>query len=131
MARPARPLRPARRARAGLLALACITALVLPQQALAGGDGGPGRLPTIRAEVGPGFTLAFADDSVPAGRYRLIVRDRSTAHNFHLTGAGTDRATSVPGTGKRVWRVTLVAGQTYVAVCDPHPVSMKDTLEVT
>ena len=66
---------------------------------------------------------------VKPGRYRLVVRERGTIHNFHFFGTGVNRETSVPGTGKHVWRVTLSPG-TYTANCDPHG-SMTTALEVT
>lgn len=86
-------------------------------------------LPTIKGSVGPNFDISIDRDAVPAGRYRLVVRDRGTIHNFHFFGSGVNRETSVPGTGRHVWRVTLSPG-TYTANCDPHG-SMTTSLEVT
>ena len=89
----------------------------------------PESLPRLRGTVGPGFDIWINKDSVPAGRYKLVVHDRGTIHNFHFFGPGVDHETSVPGTGRKVWRVTLVAG-TYVGACVPHG-SMATALEVT
>ena len=88
-----------------------------------------GALPKIRGTVGPGFEISINRESVPAGRYKLIVRDRGTIHNFHFFGPGVDHETSVPGTGRHVWRATLSLG-TYIANCEPHG-SMTTSLEVT
>ena len=33
--------------------------------------------------------------SLKAGRYRIVVRDRSHLHNFHLTGPGVNKKTTV------------------------------------
>jgi hypothetical protein len=33
-------------------------------------------------------------NDIPAGTYTIEVRDRSSMHNFHLTGAGVDQETS-------------------------------------
>jgi hypothetical protein len=79
--------------------------------------------------VGPDFDIWMNKDSVPAGRYKLIVRDRGTIHNFHFFGPGVGRKTSVVGTGRWVWRVTLSSG-TYIAACIPHG-SMSTGLTVT
>lgn len=88
------------------------------------------RLPRIQGVVGPGFDISINVDSVPAGRYKLVVRDKSTIHNFHISGTGIDEETSVPETGKQVFRVNLVPGR-YKIVCDPHSDSMRTRLKVT
>lgn len=93
-------------------------------------DGRSGALPRLHGSVGPGFVISLDEGSVPAGRYKLIVRDKGTIHNFHFFGAGVDRKTSVPGTGKEAWKVTLSPG-TYKIRCDPHSDEMKDRLTVT
>ena len=92
-------------------------------------DGHLRALPTIKGTVGPTYDIWINETSVPAGRYRLIVRDRGTIHNFHFFGDGVNRETSVPDTGRTVWRVTLSPG-TYYAICVPHG-SMSTQLEVT
>ena len=89
-----------------------------------------GTLPRLRGTVGPGFTIKISDDEVPAGRYRIRVRDRSTAHNFHLIGTDISRQTPVPKAVRTTWRVRLREG-TYRIQCDPHPVSMRIDLVVT
>ena len=58
--------------------------------------------------------------------YDITVRDRSNFHNFHLTGTGVNRKTTVPFAGTTVWKnVRLQAGRTYRFVCDPHKLRMK------
>lgn len=72
------------------------------------------------------FTLALTDASgaevsaLPAGDYQIRVADLSEIHNFHLTGQGVDRTTTVPETGEAVWDVTFAPGD-YSYRCDPHP----------
>jgi hypothetical protein len=88
-------------------------------------------LPRLRGAVGPGLTISISKNRVAKGRYRVVVRDQSTAHNWHLSGpGGVDRKTSVSGTGKWVWKVRLRRG-TYTIVCDVHPDTMRTSLRVT
>jgi len=44
------------------------------------------------------------------GSYRLLVRDASHTDNFHLSGPGVNRRTSIRGTGTVTWNVRLVRG---------------------
>jgi plastocyanin len=57
--------------------------------------------------------------TIPPGDYELEVRDTATAHNFHLTGPGVDRATAVLETETVTWSLTLANGA-YHYQCDPH-----------
>ena len=67
---------------------------------------------------------------IKAGTYRMKVEDKATIHNFHLTGPGVNKSTSVGGTGDRIWTVTLKRG-TYTYVCDPHAAMMRGSFKVT
>jgi plastocyanin len=49
--------------------------------------------------------------TVARGRYRIAVRDSSRRENFHLTGPGINRKTTVAGMQKPTWTVTLRAGR--------------------
>ncbi len=136
--------RPARRALAAAVSLLVAAALVVvPGSVASGSTSAPAgvsddstdghreaRLPRLVGTVGPGFEISLSDNSVPAGRYKLVVRDRSTIHNFHILGQGVAKKTSVPGTGRTIFRVQLRPG-TYVAFCDPHAPDMFTTLTVT
>jgi hypothetical protein len=118
---------------ATLTGIACALALAVAPASAAldnGSDSRPGALPKLKGEVGPGFTITISDDSVPAGKYKLIVNDKGTIHNFHIFGAGVDKATSVPGTGKTVFKIKLKAGM-YTIQCDTHALEMNLTLTVT
>ena len=57
---------------------------------------------------------------LPAGPVVLTVNDRSTKDNFHLIGPGVNRATSKPGKGTVVWKLTFRRG-TYVYRSDATP----------
>lgn len=87
-------------------------------------------LPRLRGTVGPDSTITISPRRVVKGRYRQVVKDESSAHNWHITGPGIDRSTSVSGTGRSVWRVRLRRG-TYNIVCDVHPITMNTSLRVT
>ena len=83
------------------------------------------------ATVGPRATIAVANAAggrvrtVAAGTYRITVRDRSSRHNFHLTGPGVNRKTGVRFRGTVTWTVRIRAGATYRFVCDPHARGMR------
>jgi plastocyanin len=64
-----------------------------------------------------------------AGTYTITVQDKSNIHNFHLTGPGVNKKTSVGGTGTTTWTVTLKKG-TYKYICDPHAAAMKGSFTV-
>lgn len=64
-----------------------------------------------------------------AGKYTIVVNDTASDHNFHLTGPGVNKLTSVGGTGSVKWTVTLRKG-TYTYVCDPHASFMKGSFTV-
>jgi plastocyanin len=87
------------------------------------------------ANVGPGFTITLTKGgkkvtTLKPGAYSITVNDKSTAHNFHLTGPGVNKKTSVAFKGTpKAWTVTLKKG-TYRYVCDPHASSMKGSVRV-
>jgi plastocyanin len=91
--------------------------------------------PTLNGTVGPGFTITLKKGTtkvakLKAGRYLIKVSDRSSIHNFHLSGPGVNEKTSVGGTGTTTWKVTLKKG-TYKFVCDPHASFMKGSFTVS
>ena len=95
----------------------------------------PPRVKTLTATVGPGATISLRLSGrkvtrLKAGRYRIVVRDRSRVHNFHLTGPGLNRKTSVGANATATWTVRLRKG-TYRYVCDPHKAVMKGSFRVT
>jgi len=102
-----------------------VAALAVPGVAAAGA-----RANTVIATDGPGYTITMNKKTVKAGTYTIIVHDKSNIHNFHLTGPGVNKRTSVPKVYTTTWKVTLKKG-TYKFVCDPHAAIMKGTLKVT
>ena len=86
--------------------------------------------------VGPGFTITLTKGGkkvtrLNAGRYQLVVRDRSTMHNFVLEGPGVERdVTTVPFQGTKTVTVKLRPGK-YKFYCRPHESSMFGFVKVT
>lgn len=96
----------------------------------------PSTTTTLFATVGPGATISLRTRAgrrvsrVRRGRYRIVVRDRSAMHNFHLRGPGVNKRTSVAFRGQQTWTLTLRRG-TYRFVCDPHAARMRGSFRVT
>lgn len=89
------------------------------------GDVGAGDSFQISLKDGNGAAVTHLDP----GTYTLLVHDRSTQHNFDLTGPGVSVATDVPGTGDQTFTITLADG-VYRYVCDAHPAQMKNAFAV-
>ena len=87
------------------------------------------RDPTYNGTVGPGFTIKMATKPTKAGKIKLVVADKASIHNFHLTGPGVNVKTSVSGTGTKTFTVTLKKG-TYKFFCDPHKSAMNGSFTV-
>ena len=92
--------------------------------------------PALTGTVGPGFTITLTKGGkkvtrLNAGRYQLVVRDRSAMHNFVLEGPGVERdVTTVPFKGTKTVSVKLRAGK-YKFYCRPHESSMFGFVKVT
>src|SRR5206468_10641027 len=113
--------------RLALVAVVAALALVVSAAAQAA-------TPPLVATVGPGFTITMAQLTkkvvkLKAGTYTIKVSDKSSIHNFHLTGPGVKKTTSVSATGLSTWVVKLVKG-TYKFLCDPHAAIMKGSFTV-
>jgi ABC-type amino acid transport substrate-binding protein len=101
------------------------------------GVAGPGSAAPkkLAGTVGPGFTISVKLSGAPVtklkgGQYRLVVSDRSSIHDFHLTGPGVNKVvTSVPYTGTKAVLLTLKKG-VYTFVCDPHASVMHGSFRV-
>ncbi len=89
----------------------------------------------LTGTVGPSFSISMRTPAgavarqVARGTYRITIRDRSAAHNFHLIGPGVNRKTSVAFRGTVTWTLRLRAG-TYRFVCDPHARQMRGSFRV-
>ena len=111
-----------------LVALAAILAAVaIPAAGAATG--------TLAGTVGPSFNISLKQagktvTKLTAGTYTITIQDKSNVHDFHLTGPGVNKTTSVSGQGATTWKVTLKKG-TYKYVCDPHASIMHGSFKVT
>ena len=117
-----------------LIAVAALTAALvaaLPAQTAT---------PTLVGTVGPGFTITLTKagkkvTTLKAGKYVFKIVDKSTIHNFHLSGPGQNKKFAAAGKESVSWTgtisvtVTLKKG-TYKFVCDPHFTSMKGSFTV-
>jgi NitT/TauT family transport system substrate-binding protein len=88
---------------------------------------------TLQGAVGRRFILLRQDGQrvtrLKAGRYTFVVADNSNTQNFRLTGPGVNRRTSIRGTGRSTWTLTLRRGvYTYTSSARP---SLKRTFRVT
>ena len=103
---------------------------------LLAGFGRATTVPKLVGTSGPGYdievTKAGKDvKKLKHGTYKIVVRDKSSAHNFHLFGPGVNKSTSVGGLATKTWTVKLKKGK-YTYQCDVHAaVGMKGTFRVT
>ena len=86
------------------------------------------------ATVGPSFTITLNQGgkkvtSLRAGAYTITVHDKSSFHNFSLSGPGAKKSTAVSFVGAKTWTVTLGKGM-YRYVCAPHAASMRGSFTV-
>jgi plastocyanin len=91
--------------------------------------------PLLVGQTGPGFTITLKQNgravkTLKAGIYTVRILDKSSIHNFHLTGPGVNKTTSVAKVYTVTWTVTLKKG-TYTYVCDPHKEIMRESFRVT
>jgi plastocyanin len=104
-----------------------VVAVAIAVAALAAAGGGSAATPkTVNGTVGPDFTITLTMrgknvTKLKAGTaYRFVISDRSSIHDFHLSGPGVNRVlTSVEFTGTKSFVLTLKKG-TYRFLCDPH-----------
>ncbi len=70
---------------------------------------------TLQGTVGAAFITLRLDGrlvkTLPPGKYTIVVSDRSTTQSFALVGPGVNMHTSVKGTGRSTWTLTLKKGK--------------------
>jgi hypothetical protein len=119
--------------------VASIVALVV---VLSAASAGPSANPTLIATVGTndGFDIGLADSNgvpvtrIPPGTYDFVVRDRSTAHNFHLASnedSTVDFRTELNFVGEMTFTATLKDDTRYAYACEPHWQTMSGEFFIT
>ena len=108
-----------------LLVTSILGALAL---ALVAAAFGRAQATTLNGTVGPGFTITLKKGakkvkSLPAGSYKFVIADKSSAHNFVVErekGGKFEKAlTGVSFKGKKTVTLKLKAGR-YKYYCAPH-----------
>jgi plastocyanin len=104
--------------------------------ALAGTSPAAPAAKTVHGSVGPGFTISLTAGGKTVTKlksgvaYRFAISDRSSIHDFHLTGPGVNRMlTSVDFTGTKSFTLKLRKG-VYRFFCDPHAAVMHGSFRV-
>ena len=88
----------------------------------------------LKGSVGPGETIVLKKgaskvSTLKRGRYTIVVSDRSSEHNFRLSGPVSRQITSISATGTKTITLTLKPGR-YTYLCDPHAGNMKGSFRV-
>jgi hypothetical protein len=92
-------------------------------------------VPRLTATVCCAQTISLVDahghvvHKLTHGTYSIVVHDKSTMHDFHLTGPGVNKSTSIGTTSSQTWRLKLKPG-TYRYHCDAHPSTMHGSFRV-
>ena len=124
---------------AGLAAIGVLVAACGRSSASTVSSPGPVQRPASLVGVvghNDAFTISLTDPqgqairNLAAGTYSMTIKDESSLHNFHLTGTGVDKTTSIGETGTSSFRVTFRPG-TYTFVCDPHSSQMHGSFRVS
>ena len=124
-------MRPITRTRSLLLGAVVAAALA------ATGSGLAASAKTANGTVGPGFTIGLTMQGKKVAKlkagtaYRFVISDRSSIHDFHLSGPGLNRVlTGVEYTGTKSFVLRLKKGS-YSFVCDPHAGFMHGRFQVS
>jgi plastocyanin len=120
-----------------LRGLSTVAAAGVAAAALAGAGTSSTTIATLHGTVGPDFSIRLTKAGklvtrLQPGSYRIVVADRSAAHNFVLekSGGSVERQlTTVPFVGTRTITVRLTRGQ-WEFYCAPHASSMRGHLAV-
>ena len=93
-------------------------------------------VPKLTGTVGPAYNISLTNggkkvSKLKAGKYTIVVKDRSNIHDFHLTGPGVNKViTGTSFVGTKTVTLDLKKGN-YKYVCDPHIPSMHGSFKVT
>lgn len=121
-----------------LLVLTAAAAAIVSGSAVAAPRSAPSdKAPvTLYVTINDSFAIAIKNKAgkpvkrLKPGTYIVNVTDTSDIHNFHLSGPGFNKKTSVSGTVKnQKWTLKATKG-TYKFICDPHATVMKGAVTV-
>jgi hypothetical protein len=112
--------------------LAIISASIAALVAVSGAGAGSTATVTpgtkLALTVGPGFTISMKTatgksfTSLKKGSYTIVVKDKSSSHNAHLTApGGVNKATGISFVGTSTWKVKFTKTGTLKFQCDSHP----------
>jgi plastocyanin len=114
-----------------------VAIVALALAAVVGGQAASGKdAYQLKGEVYPNFKIEMQTRAggavrvIKAGTYRLKIEDKSSVHDFHLTGPGVNKSTTVGGMSETTWTVRLTPGK-YTYYCDPHANQMRGSFRVT
>ena len=115
-----------------LTALLAVAAIALGAVASIGAA--PAAPVKLKGSVGPGETIVLKKgasrvSTLKRGRYTIVVSDRSSEHNFRLSGPVSRQITSISATGTKTITLTLKPGR-YTYLCDPHAGDMRGSFRV-
>ena len=106
--------------------IALLAAGLVATLALAAPLGASTSVTKLTGTVGPGFTITLKKGTTKVrtlkpGTYKITVTDKSSIHDFHLTGPGVNKMiTTISFKGTKTVTVKLKKGK-YTYKCDPHP----------
>ena len=114
-----------------MLRVGLLIALVLVSSGATSAGARPSANPVLFATVGTndGFDIDLADANavhvsrLTPGTYDVVVRDRSTLHNFHLASNSdptVDFRTELDFVGEMTFTVTFRDETRYAYACEPH-----------
>jgi plastocyanin len=124
--------------RFSLALIACVAAVTLAGGATAGRQANTLLIATVGTN--DGFDIGLADaNGVPTtritpGTYDVLVRDRSTLHNFHLASnedTTVDFRTDLEFVGEMTFTVTFKDETRYAYACEPHWQAMNGSFYVS
>ena len=115
-----------------LIALLAVAATALAGVASIGAA--PAAPMKLNGSVGPGETIVLKKgasrvSTLKRGRYTIVVKDRSSEHNFRIRGPVSRQISSISATGTKTVTLTLKPGR-YTYICDPHAGNMKGSFRV-
>ena len=79
---------------------------------IVGASGAAAAPPKLIASVSDPLNISLTQDGkkvtkLKAGTYTIVVQDKAADHDFHLSGPGLNKTTSVSGKGTTTWTCAI------------------------